>query len=80
MGKSYLVDINIIGHFLSNSLSEQGMKLVASIIDEEFNISVITQIEILALVKTYSPKRIKSGSLLVLRIYYRLIRTQLMKW
>jgi len=56
MGKSYLVDINIIGHFLSNSLSEQGMKLVASIIDEEFNISVITQIEILAPSQNLFPK------------------------
>jgi predicted nucleic acid-binding protein len=80
MGKRYLVDTNIIGHFLSNSLSEQRMKLVASIIDEEFNISVITQIEILAPVKTFCQKRIKSGSLLVLRIYYLSMRTQLMKW
>ncbi|MDI9878345.1 type II toxin-antitoxin system VapC family toxin [Flectobacillus longus] len=48
MGKRYLIDTNVISHFLSKNLSEEGMKLVASIIDEEFNISVITQIEILA--------------------------------
>jgi predicted nucleic acid-binding protein len=48
MGKRYLIDTNVISHFLSKNLSEEGMKLVTSIIDEEFNISVITQIEILA--------------------------------
>lgn len=48
MGKRYLIDTNVISHFLSKNLSEEGMKLVVSIIDEEFNISVITQIEILA--------------------------------
>lgn len=48
MGKRYLIDTNVISHFLSKNPSEEGMKLVVSIIDEEFNISVITQIEILA--------------------------------
>lgn len=48
MGKRYLIDTNVISYFLSKNLSEEGMKLVVSIIDEEFNISVITQIEILA--------------------------------
>lgn len=47
MGKRYLIDSNIVIKFLGNLLNENGQLFIANILDEEFNISVITDIEVL---------------------------------
>ncbi len=47
MGKRYLIDSNIVIKFLGNLLNENGRLFIANILDEEFNISVITDIEVL---------------------------------
>ena len=47
MGKRYLIDSNIIIGFQENTLSAAGQSLVAKILDEEFNISIINKIELL---------------------------------
>ena len=47
MGKRYLIDSNIVIKFLGNLLNENGRLFIANILDEEFNISVITEIEVL---------------------------------
>lgn len=44
----YLIDNNVISHYFSNALSENGMKFVAEIIDQIPTISVITEIEALS--------------------------------
>lgn len=46
MGKRYLIDSNIVIKFLGNLLNENGRLFIANILDEEFNISVITDIEV----------------------------------
>lgn len=43
----YLIDNNVISHYLSGLFSEKGMDFIANIIDQTPNISVITQIEAL---------------------------------
>jgi predicted nucleic acid-binding protein len=44
----YLIDNNVISHYFSNALSENGMKFVAEIMDQIPKISVITEIEALS--------------------------------
>lgn len=47
MGKRYLIDSNILIEFSGKLLPEKSLGLVSSIIDDEFNISVINKIEVL---------------------------------
>jgi predicted nucleic acid-binding protein len=47
MGKRYLIDTNIIIYFLSQELPPNGLKFISKIIDDEFNLSVISKIEVL---------------------------------
>jgi len=44
MGKKYLIDSNVLIEFSGNLLPKKSLKLVSSIIDYEFNISVINKI------------------------------------
>ena len=47
MGKRYLIDSNILIEFSGKLLPEKSLGLVSTIIDDEFNISVINKIEVL---------------------------------
>ena len=47
MGKRYLIDSNILIKFQGNLLTEKAQLLVANILDEDFNISIITDLEVL---------------------------------
>ena len=47
MGKRYLIDTNILIGYAGNLLPENAYSFISSIIDKEFNISVINKIEIL---------------------------------
>jgi len=47
MGKKYLVDSNILIQFQANLLPVAAQNFVSSVVDTEFNISVISQIEVL---------------------------------
>lgn len=47
MGKRYLIDTNVLIEFQINLLPVAAQEFVASVIDAEFNISVINKIEIL---------------------------------
>ena len=47
MGKKFLIDTNILIGFQSASLPPAAHSLVASIIDEDFNVSIINKIELL---------------------------------
>ena len=47
MAKGYLIDTNILIAFQSGTLSPASQLQVASIIDEQFNISIVNKIEIL---------------------------------
>lgn len=47
MGKRYLIDTNVLIEFQINLLPVEAQEFVASVIDAEFNISVINKIEIL---------------------------------
>ncbi|MCX8143252.1 MAG: type II toxin-antitoxin system VapC family toxin [Bacteroidia bacterium] len=47
MGKRYLIDTNIIIYFLSQELPPNSLTFISKIIDYEFNLSVISKIEVL---------------------------------
>ncbi len=47
MGQRFLIDTNILIEFLSNRLPEKGKRFIAKILDEEFLISVIREMEVL---------------------------------
>ncbi len=47
MGSRYLIDSNSLIEFQAKLLPEGGQAFLASIIDEEFNISIINEIEVL---------------------------------
>ncbi len=47
MGQRYLLDTNVIIDYTANLLPENGKQMISSIIDEEFNISIINKIEVL---------------------------------
>jgi len=47
MGKRYLIDTNIIIYFLSQELPPNSLTFISKIIDDEFNLSVISKIEVL---------------------------------
>jgi toxin FitB len=47
MGKKYLIDTNILLEYLANGLPTDGHDFINTIIDSDFNISVINKIEIL---------------------------------
>jgi len=48
MGKRYLIDSNTLIDFQAKKLPANGQSFMAATIDEEFNISVISKIEVLA--------------------------------
>lgn len=48
MGKRFLIDSNIIVHFLAASYDEKALNLLEEILIEGFSISFTTQIELLA--------------------------------
>jgi len=48
MGKRYLIDSNTLIEYIGKTLPEKGQSFVASVIDEEFNISFINKIEVLS--------------------------------
>jgi len=47
VGQGYLIDTNIIPHLFSNRLPDSGKKFVTEIINSNFIISVIVEIEVL---------------------------------
>lgn len=47
MGKRYLIDSNVLIEFTGKLLPKKSLELISSIIDKEFNISVINKIEVL---------------------------------
>lgn len=47
MGKRYLIDSNVLIEFIAKLLPEPAYTALAKIIDEEFNISFISKIEVL---------------------------------
>ncbi len=47
MGKRYLIDTNILIYFLNDALPETSHGFIDSIMDDDFNISVISKIELL---------------------------------
>jgi len=47
MGKRYLIDTNVVLDFMGNRFSQEVRIALASIIDDEINLSVINQIELL---------------------------------
>ena len=47
MGKSYLLDSNVIIGYLAAKIPQDGMKAVSEIVDQIPNISVISQMEVL---------------------------------
>jgi predicted nucleic acid-binding protein len=51
MGKRYLLDTNIVLDYMGNKLSGNANDLIAKIIDEEINLSVINKIELLGFKK-----------------------------
>ncbi len=51
MGKRYLLDSNSVLDFMGNKLTGKAKKLIAQIIDEEINLSVINKIELLGFSK-----------------------------
>lgn len=51
MGKRYLLDTNTVLDYMSNKLPGNAKKLIAQIIDEEINFSVINKIELLGFSK-----------------------------
>ena len=51
MGKRYLLDTNTVMDFMGNKLTSKAKILIAQIIDEEINLSVINKIELLGFSK-----------------------------
>lgn len=47
MGKKYLIDSNVIIDYTSNLLSREGFEFIEDILNNDFNISVIVEIEVL---------------------------------
>ena len=47
MGQGYLLDANIVIDYMANLLPANGKQKINSIIDDEFNISVVVKIEVL---------------------------------
>ncbi|HDR50438.1 MAG TPA: type II toxin-antitoxin system VapC family toxin [Mariniphaga anaerophila] len=51
MGKRYLLDTNAVLDYMGNKLPGNAKKLIAQVIDEEINLSVINKIELLGFSK-----------------------------
>lgn len=51
MGKRYLLDTNAVLDYMGNKLSGKAKNLIAQVIDEEINLSVINKIELLGFSK-----------------------------
>ena len=51
MGKRYLLDTNPVLDYMGNKLPGKAKKLIAHVIDEEINLSVINKIELLGFSK-----------------------------
>jgi predicted nucleic acid-binding protein len=51
MGKRYLLDTNTVLDYMGNKLPGKAKKLIAQVIDEEINLSVINKIELLGFSK-----------------------------
>lgn len=51
MGKRYLLDTNTVLDYMGNKLPSNAKSLIAQIIDEEINLSVINKIELLGFSK-----------------------------
>ena len=47
MGQKFIIDSNVISHLFANRLPKNGKELVSNIIDEDFVISVMVEIEVL---------------------------------
>lgn len=47
MGQGYLLDTNVVIDYTANLLPDTGKQKTNSIIDDEFNISVVVKIEVL---------------------------------
>ena len=47
MGKKYLIDSNVLIDYTSNLLSREGFDFIENILNHDFNISVIVEIEVL---------------------------------
>jgi predicted nucleic acid-binding protein len=51
MGKRYLLDTNTVLDYMGNKLAAKAKNLIAQVIDEEINLSVINKIELLGFSK-----------------------------
>jgi predicted nucleic acid-binding protein len=47
MGQGYLLDTNVVIDYTANLLPDSGKQKINSIIDDEFNISIVVKIEVL---------------------------------
>lgn len=47
MGKNYLIDTNVLVDYVAGSLPKKAHDFVESVINEDFNVSVINRIEVL---------------------------------
>jgi len=54
MGQKYLIDTNIISHLFADRLPQSGKDFVASVINADFVISVVVEIEVLTYHETPS--------------------------
>src|ERR1700722_1481413 len=48
MGQKYLIDTNVISHLFASKIPERGKEFVREIINSEFIISVVVEIEVLS--------------------------------
>ena len=47
MGQRYLIDTNVISHLFSNKIPDKGKEFVKDVINSDFIISVVVEIEVL---------------------------------
>ena len=47
MGQKYLIDTNVISNLFANKLPESGKTFIKDVVNEEFTISVVVEIEVL---------------------------------
>jgi predicted nucleic acid-binding protein len=57
MGTRYLIDTNVVSHLFSDSIPDKGKEFLKTVINAEFIISVVVEIEILTYTDT--PEKMK---------------------
>lgn len=52
MGQGYLIDTNVISHLFADRLPKKGLEFVASVVNDNFLVSVAVEIEVLTFHET----------------------------